>query len=140
MPKEIKQRVVVIADREYPLRYEYNDRRTIERELGKGLLAAMDSGLFEDHITILRVGIAHKFQSITNDKVTQLLQKHTDAGGDLNRPIRQAFWAVIEAGLMGNIDRDVAAKWIKDPDLEPEPSEDDEGKEAPAAVAARSGI
>lgn len=141
MAKETKQRVATIAGREYPLRYEYNDRRTIERELGKGLLAAMDSGMFEDHITILRAGIAHKYQSVTNDKVTDLLQRHREAGGDLNRVIRQAFWAVVEAGLLGDIDRAVTAKWIKDPELEPETMEgDDQGKDSPAAVPARSGI
>jgi hypothetical protein len=143
---EIKVRKAVIAGREYTLHYQIDDRDVIDGELGKSMWDGITGGIFKEQVTILLHGLKHKYKSITYPKLVKLLQEEVDAGGAWDKPVRQAFWAAIDAGLVGTIDKDKLRVVLPDPELEDEPGDEEEpasagGKGgAGGAVPAASGI
>ena len=97
---------VVIAGQEYPLRYTLAQRKDIEKKCGgRNLLTILFSGILEEQATVLWAGISHgEHKRLTVDDVIGLLQKHNDAGGDYEVPIKAAMRSVAASKLLGRVE------------------------------------
>lgn len=124
---------VVLAGKEYELRYELRDRRDIEKKLGKGLMDAICDGEIESMATVVWAGLRHKARRLTVEEVIDLFQKHQDDGGEYDSISRPVFRAIFEAKLFGKAVGGDALELLLDRLIGR--GEVEEGKDRPTAKA-----
>lgn len=124
-----KDYTVVIAGRQYALRYTLDSRTEIEEKLGKGLFEAMFSGELKAHATIVAAGLRHADKNITPPKVVVLFQKHQDGepDGAYDDIVKVAYRAIFESKLLGQVKDEAEMRKLIGI------TEDGEGKDQPAA-------
>jgi hypothetical protein len=123
-------REIVIAGKEYVLRYRLSDREVIEEKLGgKALWDAMTSGTLKDQATLIWGGLKHADRKLTPGGVIALLEQHLEKEDDYVESIlRPAYWALLEGKLLGSFNPAEMKRLWGDPDAPK--------GEAPKAVAA----
>ena len=94
-------------DRDRTLKYSIASSIAFKRQYGKGLKAAL-YGEMSDLTTdddclryALWAGLIHEDTRLTPDRVTELLQEHLDAGGDVIALIELVSDAMLDSGLLG---------------------------------------
>lgn len=127
MPKE---RIVVIAGKEYTLRYGLLDRDAIEQAVGnKTLLEAAGSGTIRSVAAFIWGGLRYRKRKQSIEDVIEMLDEHQKMGGNYEDIARIAMRGMVEA----NIFPPSINSAFLDRIFGKEGAEDEEGKDAVVA-------
>lgn len=114
----MKETQVDIAGKTYTLRYRLADRREIELKSEKGLWSTMTSGVLEDQAIVVWAGLAHSDRKLTPRGVIELFEAHLEAGGDYYPVLKKAIWCLIDARVLGDVNRAELMRILGSPDEE----------------------
>jgi hypothetical protein len=134
----VKEAEVVIAGKTYTLRYRLSDRREIEIKSEKGLWSTMTSGELEDQAIVVWAGLAYADRKLTPRGVIELFEQHLEQGGDYYPILKKAIWCLIDARVLGDVNRAELVRILGDPDEDVKKAEGGGDPKAGAVVASQN--
>jgi hypothetical protein len=100
---------VVLNQKEYEIKYDFNAICTIEEKMGKGIHALMseDAGFFSLTRVLIWAGIRHSNPNLTIEIVGNWIFEETKKGKTTNDFTEIAVQSLINSGVLGKVDGDV---------------------------------